>query len=39
MLNVLSNKVCLPNETVDLNLIVFNMITGKKESKILKIEM
>ena len=37
-LNVLSNKVCLSNETVDLNLIVFNMITVKKESKILKIE-
>ena len=30
-LNDLSNKVCLPNETEDLNLSVFNMITGINE--------
>ena len=27
-LNDLSNKVCVPNKTEDLNLRVFNMITG-----------
>ena len=27
-LNDLSNKVCFPNKTEDLNLSVFNMITG-----------
>ena len=27
-LNDLSNKVCIPNKTEDLNLTVFNMITG-----------
>ena len=27
-LNDLSNKVCVPNKTDDLNLSVFNMITG-----------
>ena len=27
-LNDLSNKVCVPNKTEDLNLSVFNMITG-----------
>ena len=32
-LNDLSNKVCLPNKTEDLNLSVFNMITGINESK------
>ena len=32
-LNGLSNKVCLPNKTEDLNLSVFNMITRKNESK------
>ena len=31
----LSNKVCIPNKTEDLNLIVFNMITGINESKTL----
>ena len=31
----LSNKVCVPNETEDLNLIVFNMIVGVNESKTL----
>ena len=31
----LSNEVCVPNETQDLNLSVFNMITGLTESKIL----
>ena len=34
-LNGLSNKVCVPNETEDLNLSVFNMITEIYESKIL----
>ena len=34
-LNGLSNKVCVPNETEDLNLSVFNMITGINESKTL----
>ena len=33
-LNDLSNKVCVPNKTEELNLNVFNMITGKSESKI-----
>ena len=32
-LNNLSNKVCLPNKTKDLNLSVSNMITGTNESK------
>ena len=34
-LNDLSNKVCLPNKTEDLNLSVFNMITGINELKTL----
>ena len=34
-LNDLSNKVCVPNKTEDLNLILFNMITRINESKIL----
>ena len=34
-LNDLSNKVCVPNKTEDLNLSVFNMITGISESKTL----
>ena len=34
-LNGLSNKVCIPNKTEDLNLSVFNMITGINESKTL----
>ena len=34
-LNDLFNKACVPNETEDLNLNVFNMITGIKESKTL----
>ena len=34
-LNDLSNKVCIPNKTDDLNLSVFNMITGINESKTL----
>ena len=33
--NDLSNKVYVPNKTKDLNLIVFNMITGINESKTL----
>ena len=32
-LNDLSNKVCVPNKAEDLNLSVFNMITGINESK------
>ena len=32
-LNDLSNKVYVPNKTEDLNLSVFNMITGINESK------
>ena len=32
-INDLSNKVCLPNKTEDLNLSVFNMIIGVNESK------
>ena len=34
-LNDLSNKVCVPNKTEDLNLSVFNIITGINESKTL----
>ena len=34
-LNNLSNKVCVPNKTEDLNLRVFNMITAINESKTL----
>ena len=34
-LNDLSNKVFIPNEREDLNLSVFNMITGINESKTL----
>ena len=34
-LNDLSNKVCIPNKTEDLNLSVSNMITGMNESKTL----
>ena len=34
-LNDLSNKVCVPNKTEDLNLRVVNMITGIKELKTL----
>ena len=32
-LNGLSNEICVPNKTEDLNLSVFNMITGINESK------
>ena len=32
-LNDLSNKVCVPNKTEDLNLSMFNMITEINESK------
>ena len=32
-LNDLSNKVCVPNKIEDLNLSMFNMITGKNGSK------
>ena len=34
-INDLSNKVCIPNKTEDLNLSVFNMIPGINESKTL----
>ena len=34
-LNDLSNKVCAPNKTEDLNLSMFNMFTGINESKTL----
>ena len=34
-LNDLSNKVCVPSKTEDLNLGVFNMITGINEPKTL----
>ena len=34
-LNDLSNKVCIPNKTEDVNLSVFNMITGINELKTL----
>ena len=33
--NDLSIKICVPNKTEDLNLSVFNMITGINESKTL----
>ena len=32
-LNDLPNKVCVPNKTEFLNLSMFNIITGKNESK------
>ena len=35
ILNDLSNKACLPKKTEDLNIHVFNMITGKNGPKIL----
>ena len=34
-LNNLSNKICVPNKTGDLNLSVFNIITGISEPKTL----
>ena len=34
-INDLSNKVCVPNKTEDLNLSIFNLITGINESKTL----
>ena len=34
-LNDLSNKLCVLNKTENLNLSVFNLITGKNESKTL----
>ena len=33
-LNDLSNKICVPNKTKNLNVHVFNMITGKHEWKV-----
>ena len=35
-LNDLPNKVCVPNKTEDLNISVFNIITGINESKTLR---
>ena len=35
ILNDLCNKVCVPNKTEDLDISVFNMITGINESKTL----
>ena len=34
-INDLSNKVCIPNKTEDLNLSMFSMVTGQNDSKIL----
>ena len=34
-LNCLSNKVCIPNKTEDLNLSVFTVISGTNEAKTL----
>ena len=34
-LDDLTNKICVPNKTEDLNLRVFNMITGRNELKTL----
>ena len=34
-LNDLSNRLCVPNKTEDLNIHIFKIITGKNESKIL----
>ena len=34
-INDFSNKVCVPNKAEDLNLSIFNMITGINESKTL----
>ena len=34
-INDVSNKICVPNKTEDLNLNVLNMITGINESKTL----
>ena len=34
-LNNLSNKICVSNKTGDLNIHVFNTITGNNESKVL----
>ena len=36
ILNDLSNKICVPNETEDLNLNMFNIIARINESKTLK---
>ena len=35
----MSNKVCVPNKTEDLNVHVFNTITEKNKSKILTKDM
>ena len=34
-INDLSNKICVPNKTEDLNISMFNMVAGIKESKTL----
>ena len=33
--NVLSPKICVPKETKDINVKVFNMITNKDEAKVM----
>ena len=38
ILHGLSNKVCFPKKTEDLNIHVFNMITGENGPKILKVK-
>ena len=38
-LNDLSNKACAPNKTKHLNIHAFNMIPGKRESKVLTKEI
>ena len=35
ILNDVSNEICVPNKTADLNLSVFNEITGINQVKIL----
>ena len=39
ILNDLSNRVCVPNKTEDLNKHVFNLIKERNESKILTKDM
>ena len=34
--NVLSQKICVPKETKDINVKAFNMITNKNEAKAMK---
>ena len=39
ILNDLSNRVCVPNKTEDLNIHVFNLIKERNESKFLTKDM